>query len=237
MIVTLARHAMRECLRRPLPYVAAVSIILLTLASRLFLALSFGAAAAETVHLAVSAVFLAGLVFTALQGTALVRRDLERGTLGLLLTKPVGLGAYVAGRFLGLTAAAILCCALVALGVAGVLLLFPPESGSALPAALLAGWARTLLPITVLSAAALLVSSLAPRVAAPIMLVAVFVAGSLPGQDDTVFLLPNFGLFGLDAGATASMPLLCAYSAIYASIFLVLTYIVLASKAPLRSQT
>ena len=229
MILVLARHALRECFRRPFPYVAAASVILLALASRLFLAFSFGAAAMETAHLAVSAVFLIGFVHAVFQGTALVRTDLERGTLGLLLTKPVTLEAYVLGRFLGLAATGALLCGAVAAGVAGVLLMF----GRALPAAVWTGWAHTLLPILVLQAAALFVSAIAPRVAAPVALIALFVAGSLPG----VKLLPSFAVFGLEATAAPSTGLLCAYAGIYASIFLLLTYIVLASKAPLRSQT
>ena len=89
MIAALALHTLKECLRRPFPYVLAVVIGLIALASHLFQAFSFGAGDLEAANLGISAVFLAGLAYAALQGTTLVRVDLERGTLGLLLAQPV----------------------------------------------------------------------------------------------------------------------------------------------------
>ena len=101
-MIALAHHTFRECFRRPFPYVAAAVIAAVAFASYLFQAFSFGAHELETANLLISAVFLAGLAHAAFQGTALVRTDIERGTLGLVLTKPLGLPAYLAGRLTGL---------------------------------------------------------------------------------------------------------------------------------------
>ena len=62
MIAALATNTARECLRRAFPYVAIVSVVLLALGSKLFLAFSFGAADTETVNVGISAVFLAGFL-------------------------------------------------------------------------------------------------------------------------------------------------------------------------------
>ena len=107
MILAIAAHTRRECLRRPLPYLVVATVVMLSMASQLLHLLAFGAGAAEAINLAISGVLLAGLATTAFVGTALVRADLERGTLALLLSQPVGPASYVVGRFLGLAAAAL----------------------------------------------------------------------------------------------------------------------------------
>ena len=237
MIGTLTLHTFRECFRTPFPYVAAVVVVLVTVASKLFLAFSFGADQVETINLAVSAVFLAGFLHAAFLGSTLVRRDVERGTLALVLTKPVSSVQYLLGRFLGLFLSAIALCLVVAWCVAGIFFLLP--SGGEAPllgAELLLGWLRAFLPLMILDAAAIAVSAAVTRVAAPIALIALFLAGSLVSGSAWGLLLPDFGVFGLEAGASPSLPLLAAYATLFSSIFLILAYIVLASKSPLRSR-
>ena len=85
MILALAWHTFRECHRRAFPYVAGLCVAALVLGSHLFQAFSFGAGDVEATNLALSGVFLAGFLHAAFLGTALIRLDLERGTLGLLL--------------------------------------------------------------------------------------------------------------------------------------------------------
>ena len=230
MIAALALNTFRECMRRPFPYVAGISVFMLALGSKLFLAFSFGGATTETVNVGISAVFLAGFLVATFQGTALARADLERGTLGLVLTKPVGLDAYVTGRFLGLALTTTAVSAGVAAAVTVAFLALDP---GVVGAPLLGGFARALLPVLVLDAAALAASAAASRIGAPLMLFGLFLAGALAGR---VFFLPDFALFGLEAGSRPPLLLLLAYTGIYASIFVVLAFIVLAFKQPLRSQ-
>jgi ABC-type transport system involved in multi-copper enzyme maturation permease subunit len=233
----LALHTVQECLRSPLPYVVGVTVLLLTLASRLFLSFSFGAADIETQNLAMSAVFLAGFALAALQGTALVRRDLEAGTLGLLLSKPVSLTGYVLFRFLGAAAAVLVTCLGVGI-IAVVMLAALAPTAEASAGALIGACLRALPPVLVLQAIALAASAAAPRTAAPLLLVAVFVAGSLGSSAPFTWIFPDFSLFGLEAATSSpEWPPLLAYTATGASLFLVLAYIVLTLRAPLRSQS
>jgi hypothetical protein len=239
VIGTLALHTLRECFRRPFPYVLAVVVGLIALASHLFQAFSFGAGQLEATNLGISAVFLAGLAHAALQGTALVRVDLERGTLGLLLAQPVGLPAYLAGRLLGLVVASFLVCALVAAQVAVIFLLPVGRTDAAAvlgDAGLYAGWGRALLPVVILDAAALAASAIASRALAPVALLALFVAGTLARGSGLGLVLPDFSLFGLESGATPAWGLLIVYTCLNTGIFALIAYLALAARAPLRSR-
>ncbi|MHC4338696.1 MAG: hypothetical protein ACYSX0_00595 [Planctomycetota bacterium] len=235
MTAALSLHTFKECLRSPFPFVVAVSVVLLALASRFLLAFSFGSAEVETIHLAMSAVFLAGLAQAAFQGTGLIRRDMDRGTLGLLLTTPVRLTSYLVGRFSGLALSALSLCAAVAASLA-LLFAFIPQEASLRWPLFAAGCARAMLPVLVLGAAALALSAALPRVAAPIALIGLFLAGSLVAQGGVGMLLPDFSLFGLEAESRPSWGPLLAYTVAYVSIFLVVAYIVLAFRTSLRSQ-
>ena len=169
-------------------------------------------------------------------GTTLVRRDIERGTLGLVLSKPTRLAEYLIGRFLGLLTATLVVSAAVALGVSVVIWLLPAERADASPfdAALLLGWIRVLVLVAVLSAAALAASACATRVVAPLLLVGLFLAGSIAGDSAVGFFLPDFALFGPEVRANIPWGPLAVYGVLFCTIFLVLTYILLASRATLR---
>lgn len=237
LVWTLALHTLRECYRRPFPYVAGTAIALLALASHLFQAFSFGAGEIEAANLAISAVFLAGVTHATFQGTQLVRADLERGTLGLLLAQPVGLPAYLAGRFLGLLAGSLLLCAGVASALAAIFLLPISRVGAdVLGAELLAGWGRTLLPIAVLDAAALAASTIAPRVFGPLVLLGLLLATSVAGHSGLGWILPDFSVFGLVAGADPPLGLAVGYTLVYSTFFVLVAYLVLEGRPPLRSQ-
>ncbi|MHC4957147.1 MAG: hypothetical protein ACYTGN_02145 [Planctomycetota bacterium] len=232
MTPALIRLTLRECFRRPLPYAIAGAVFLLALGSRTFLVFSFGTAQAEAINLAVSAAFLAGFLHAALQGTALLRADLERGTLGLMLTKPTSLPTYLLGRYLGLACASVLLAGAVLGLLALVFAALPADPSETGLGALFAPALRVALVILVLDAAALAASAAAPRVAAAIALPLLFLAGTLAGG---LPLVPDFALFGLDVTAAPRWGTLLLYSAANTSLFLVIALILLASKQPLRS--
>ena len=231
MILALVLNRLRECGRRPFPYVAAVGVLLLALASRAMIGFSFGAEEQATANLVISAVFLTGLLHAGFVATASVNRDLERGTLGFLLAKPVTLGSYIASTFLGLVACSTILCAVLGLAVALLFHLTGAPTGDW--AAVATGSLRALVLVAVLEAGALLASCLLQRVAAPLALVAFFVLASLSVGP----LLPSFELFGLDASSTVSAPLLGLYALLWCAILLLVAYIVLSFRATLRTNT
>ncbi|MHC4953228.1 MAG: hypothetical protein ACYTGZ_05010 [Planctomycetota bacterium] len=227
----------RECSRRGFPYLVAAGLILMVLASRLFLAFTFGHGREESLNLAISGVFLAGFLVSAFQGTALLRQDFDRGTFALLLTKPTRPATYLLGRLIGLFAASCLACGIVAAGAAACLVLLPlPNAPTLTLAEVVAASSRALPPILLLNAAALAISSCASRTAAPVVLLVLFLAGSLAGGTPAGVVLPDFGLFSLDANATAPGSLALLYAFVFSSFFLVAAYIVLALRSPLPGQ-
>ncbi|MFI5403332.1 MAG: ABC transporter permease subunit [Planctomycetota bacterium] len=206
------------------------------MASQLLHLLAFGAGADEAINLAISGVLLAGLATSAFIGTALVRMDLERGTLALLLSQPVGPASYVVGRFLGLSAAVLAVCALTAAGISAALLLAGAPDG-VFSAALLLGWTRAALAILPLAAAALAVSAVASRILAPLLLLAVFLAGDVAPAAALSRVLPNFGIFGLEAGRPPPLAWLSLYAMLYCIVFLSATYLQLALRPPKRTES
>ena len=229
MTWTLARLTLRECLRRPFVYVAATALVLVVGASRLFLAFTFGRERAESLNLVISAAFLAGFAVAALVGTGLIRRDLERKTLPWLLSMPLSAPQYVAGRLAGLIGTSIIAAALVTAGAAPLLAWGTHDLGYA---DVFAASARAIAPILVVNGAALAASVVASRIAAPVLLLGLFLAGALT----TGGPLPEFSLFSLDANATAPGPLALVYGVVFCSIFAILAYIVLAIRLPAQRQ-
>jgi len=234
IVLEIARTTFRECWRRPLVYVCAAGISLLALVSRFFLGFSFGAEATEVQGIAVSAIFLAGLLLAGLVGTALVRRDMERGTFGWILSKPLDLPHYVVGRFAGLFAATAAMTALVAIGLGLLSLAFPTGGPPMFDHGLLAAWIRCLLLLAVLDAAAIAASALSSAVVAPLLMLGLFLWASVAPVPSRRFLGPDFTVFALDPAASPPWLPLVAYAAVFCSIFLLVAYISLSLRSPLR---
>jgi hypothetical protein len=238
MILAIASNTWRECSRRPFAYVAVITIVAIALVCTVLGVFSFGAGVQEARNLAVSTVLLAALVAAAFLGTSLVRADLERGTFLLAMSQPVALGAYVGGRFAGLLAVTAATCGLAAGGAAGVLALVGAgREGPFLDATLLAAWARVLLVVPVLSAAALAFSAVAGRLFAPVLLLAFFLAGDVAGATVLGRVLPAFGLFGLDADSAPPTGWLALYATLHSVVFLGITYLRLTLRAPIRTES
>jgi hypothetical protein len=234
MIAAIVLMTLRECLRRPLPYLAVAAPVALTFAAQILHISAFDAGATEATNLAISAVLLSGLAFTALVGTSLVRLDLERGTLALLRSQPPTLECYVVARFLGLAAATLFVCALAAAGAAASLALAGAPDG-ALSSPLFLGWTRVALAMAVLSAAALAVSAATSRIFAPVLLLALFLAADIAPSATATRVAPNFVLFGLDAGRAPSLAWLSLYATLYSVVFLIAAYLQLTLRAPART--
>jgi len=245
-MIALILLTWRECVRRALLPVAGSLIVVTVVTSKLFLGFSFGAATLEETNLAISAVFAAGLLHCAFIGSSIIRGDAERGTLALLMSKPLGLEAYVTGRFLGLLLSSSAFAIIVALMTCGVLYLMSSGAGGGMHshqpapeadyAALFAACGRGLLPIPPLVAASTLFSAVVPGFAAPIAVILLFAAGSLSGGGVAGVLLPDFARFGLEAQANPPLPPLLAYASLFSCFFLLLAYIFLATRLPLRSE-
>lgn len=238
MILAIAHLTLRECFRRPFPYVASACVILLALCSHLFQGFSFGHAELEAANLAIAATFLGGLLHAAFVATAAIHSDFDRGTLGLMFSQPVSPAAYLLGRYAGLVISATLMALAVAAAMVAIFAL--PLSRAPLAGVfpyLASGAGRVVAPLLVLEAAALAASALFARIAAPFALLAFFLAGTLAQGPILRVLLPDFSVFALEAGPGIRPGLAIAYAAMHSTFLLGLGYLAVTGRPPLRSQT
>jgi len=237
-LYAIALVRMRECLRRSFAPVVVAVVTLLALASRALLAFTFGDEASAIGNLAVSAAFLAGLLHAAFLVTGLLDRDLERGTLALVLTKPTGRGTYLAGTYIGvsLSATVVYACSLAA--VAALLLPLPGGVGAIGRWSMASAALRGLPAVLVLHALALLCSTILPRQAGAPALLLLFAASSMFTPSLPGALLPDFSVFAVET-APASAPsagALLLYTVAHGAATLTMAYLVLTLRAPLRGR-
>lgn len=227
MSSAIARAALRDCLRRPLPFACGLTILLLVAACRALLGFTFGAEAEELRNLTTSALLLTGILLAALHGAATIRKDLERGSLAWILSKPVSVHKYVFYKYLG-TVAAVLGFSLAVGGLSLAILRLFPHAKPIWNAELALAWTRTSVAVATICAAALCASTLLPSVVAPLAVAGLIILPSL----GRVPILPELELFGLEATRAPSLHWALCYGALFSSIFLWVACMVL----PKRSQ-
>ena len=101
-ILPIARNAFREAVRDRVLY-NLVLFVLVLIVSAIFLGeLSAGEEAKITVDLGLSAMLLFGVFIAVFVGVGLVYKEIERRTLYSILSKPIGRGEFLLGKYLGL---------------------------------------------------------------------------------------------------------------------------------------
>ncbi len=102
-VAAIARNAFREAVRDRVLYNLVVFALLL-IAGAIFLGeLSGGQEAKILVDLGLSAILLFGVLIAIFVGVGLVYKELERRTLYAILSKPIGRGEFLLGKYLGLS--------------------------------------------------------------------------------------------------------------------------------------
>jgi ABC-type transport system involved in multi-copper enzyme maturation permease subunit len=101
-ILAIARNAFREAVRDRVLYNLVLFVLLLT-AGAIFLGeLSAGQETKIIIDLGLSAMLLFGVFIAIFVGVGLVYKEIERRTLYAILTKPIGRGQFLLGKYLGL---------------------------------------------------------------------------------------------------------------------------------------
>src|SRR2546421_5286808 len=102
--VAIARNAFREAVRDRVLYNLVLFVLLLT-AGAIFLGeLSAGQETKIIIDLGLSAMLLFGVFIAIFVGVGLVYKEIERRTLYAILSKPIGRGQFLLGKYLGLCA-------------------------------------------------------------------------------------------------------------------------------------
>src|SRR5258708_7024752 len=118
----IARNAFREAVRDRVLYNLVVFVLLL-IAGAIFLSrLSAGQEAKIIVDLGLSAILLFGVFIAIFVGVGLVYKEIERRTLYAILSKPVGRGEFLLGKYLGLCLTLLVNVAIMGVGLSLALL-------------------------------------------------------------------------------------------------------------------
>jgi Cu-processing system permease protein len=242
-IGTIASNAFREAVRDRVLYNLVLFVLLLT-AGAIFLGeLSAGQEAKIIVDLGLSSILLFGVFIAIFVGVSLVHKEIERRTIYSILSKPIGRGEFLLGKYLGLCLTLLVNVFVMGAGVSLALLYvkrgWDPLVLSIWPAILL-----IYMELAILTAVALLFSSFSSPALSALLTFFVFIAGhfsadlktfaaSLGGRTARSFftalyyLLPNFSNYSLiTPAAHGSVPTLFAlllallYATIYTSVVL-----------------
>ena len=116
-VAAIARNAFREAVRDRVLYNLVVFVLLL-IGGAIFLGeLSAGQEAKIIVDLGLSAILLFGVFIAIFVGVGLVYKEIERRTLYAILSKPIGRGEFLLGKYLGLCLTLLVNVAVMGLGL------------------------------------------------------------------------------------------------------------------------
>jgi ABC-type transport system involved in multi-copper enzyme maturation permease subunit len=116
-VAAIARNAFREAVRDRVLYNLVVFVLLL-IAGAIFLGeISAGQEAKIIVDLGLSAILLFGVFIAIFVGVGLVYKEIERRTLYAILSKPVGRGQFLLGKYLGLCLTLLVNVAIMGVGL------------------------------------------------------------------------------------------------------------------------
>lgn len=121
-ITAIARNAFREAVRDRILYNLVVFALLLIAGAILLGELSGGQEAKIIVDLGLSAILLFGVFIATFVGVGLVYKEIERRTLYAILSKPIGRGEFLFGKYLGLALTLLVNVAIMGVGLSLALL-------------------------------------------------------------------------------------------------------------------
>src|SRR5438552_5690112 len=242
-VAAIARNAFREAVRDRVLYNLVVFALLL-IAGAIFLGeLSAGQEAKIIVDLGLSAILLFGVFIAIFVGVGLVYKEIERRTLYAILSKPIGRGEFLLGKYLGLCLTLLVNVAVMGLGLS-LALVYVKRGWDPLVTCI---WPAILLlyvELIILTGVAMLFSSFSSPALSALLTFFVFVIGHFSSDlkmlsqtsartptswifTGLYYVLPNLMNYNAIAGAAhgisptpLSLFTAVAYGAIYVSVLL-----------------
>ena len=174
--LAIARNTFREAVRDRVLY-NLILFALLLIGSAIFIGeLSAGQEAKIVVDLGLSAMLLFGVFIAIFVGVGLVYKEIERRTLYAILSKPIGRGQFLLGKYLGLNLTLLLNVVVMGAGVMAALMYtrraWDPLAVKIWPAILL-----IYLELLIVTAVALLFSSFSSPALSALLTFFVFAIG------------------------------------------------------------
>jgi len=173
-ILAIALNTFREAVRDRILYLLLAFALILIVVSRLLSLLTVGNEEKIIKDVGLSAISVFGVLTAVFVGVSLVFKEIERKTVYTLLANPVRRWQFVVGKFGGLLAVLAMNLALMSLALFGVLLLRGESPWSLVPAILM-----ILVELAMITAFALLFSSLTNPVLAALFTASIYVVGHL----------------------------------------------------------
>src|SRR5258708_11151163 len=121
-VAPIARNAFREAVRDRVLYNLVVFVLLLIAAAIFLGEISAGQEAKIIVDLGLSAILLFGVFIAIFVGVGLVYKEIERRALYASLSKPIGRGEFLLGKYLGLCLTLLVNVAVMGAGLSLALL-------------------------------------------------------------------------------------------------------------------
>src|SRR5438128_3840696 len=116
-VLLIARNAFREAVRDRVLYNLVVFALLLIAGSIFLGELSAGQESKIIIDLGLSAMLLFGAFIAIFVGVGLVYKEIERRTLYAILSKPIGRGQFLLGKYLGLCLTLLINVVIMGVGV------------------------------------------------------------------------------------------------------------------------
>jgi ABC-type transport system involved in multi-copper enzyme maturation permease subunit len=189
-ILTLAASTFLETVRDRIFYLVAIFGFIMLASTAILSPLTIGAQGKIMADVGLASMVLFGLLVVVFVGSSMVRKELDKGTIVTILSKPVGRREYLLGKFLGLNLT--LVSMLGVMGLIFLLMLFlAPGSFSF---RFLGAFYLTFLELTLINAVVVFFSTSVSPVLAAVFTLGVFSVGHL-SQSIRDFGMLNGGLF------------------------------------------
>lgn len=218
-IRAIALNTFREAIRDRVLYLLLVFALIIIAVSRLLSLLTVGNEEKIIKDVGLSAISLFGVLIAVFVGVSLVYKEIEKRTVWTLLANPVRRWQFLAGKYVGLLAVLGLNVGLMSAGLFGLLLLRGEPPWPLLPAI-----ALIFVEMAIVTAFALLFSSLTNPILASVWTFAVYVMGHLAWSlkllkervpegasrlvcDAVYWLLPNLDRLNVKAEAVHGLEL------------------------------
>jgi ABC-type transport system involved in multi-copper enzyme maturation permease subunit len=248
-IVAIAINTFREAIRDRVLYLLLVFALILIGVSRSLSLLTVGDEEKIIKDVGISAISLFGVLTAVFVGVSLVFKEIERKTVYTLLANPVRRWQFLTGKFAGLLAVLTLNLAAMSLALSAILLYRGESPWSLIPAILL-----VLIELGIITAFALLFSSLTNPILAAVWTFAIYVMGHLSWSlkllkekvpeglsqlscDVVYWILPNLSRLDIKSEAVHGLPLpegfvllSALYGAAYALVIVMLACLVFERK-------
>ena len=251
--LAIVRNAFREAVRDRVLYNLVLFVLLLTGGAIFLGELSGGQETKIIIDLGLSAMLLFGVFIAIFVGVGLVYKEIERRTLYAILTKPIGRGQFLVGKFLGLCLTLAVNVAVMGIGVSLALIYirrgWDPLAVRIWPAILLIYF-----ELTIMTGVALLFSTFSSPALSALLTFFVFLIGhfssDLKGLANTspssaarvlfralYYLLPNLTTYSVITPAAhglvpdaQALVLATAYAVVYNIVLLALATLVFSGR-------